>query len=402
MSHSISPLFPGWARKAVRNSINEMPFLLGQVRGFLGRGPERGGKVCIMGVLRSTQGLGEGARLFSKALDLGNIERSSWDVSNRYGVNQAIPFNLVDPTGSTTLIAHLNPLEYIHALGVAPSPRPKRGLRIGYWAWETTVIPTAWKRAFASVDEIWCPSNFVRDAFLTAVGSSKPVRLVPHPLFAAPIGSSRKAAFDFCDDKVTVLTALDLNSSLARKNTLASLRAFQNSRQGVRGNAEFVIKVSGTSSNGPTLELLARAVEAVPGARLLETTLDRASMINLIASADIVISLHRSEGYGLLLAEAMRSGVAVIATGWSGNMDFCDEESIASVPYKLIDVQDNQGIYSGGSWAEPDIDTASQMLEHLILNASARSAQAQAGQIHYITKNQLTQWHDEVRRYLSS
>ncbi len=117
-------------------------------------------------------------------------------------------------------------------------------------------------------------------------------------------------------------------------------------------------------------------VSGVPNIRLETRTLPPADALAFTAAADIVLSLHRSEGFGLVLAEAMRLGKPVVATGWSGNMDFMDESSAMLVPYRLIEARDPRGVYQapGAMWAEPDIAAAASMLRRLADDAGLRAA----------------------------
>ena len=102
-----------------------------------------------------------------------------------------------------------------------------------------------------------------------------------------------------------------------------------------------------------------------------------ARMRSLVASADIILSLHRSEGFGLLPAQAMAAGKAVVATGWSANVEFMDPEASVLVDYSLIPVEDPQGLYEGGRWAEPDQADAAAKLGRLIEDDGARDAMGQ-------------------------
>jgi glycosyltransferase involved in cell wall biosynthesis len=101
-----------------------------------------------------------------------------------------------------------------------------------------------------------------------------------------------------------------------------------------------------------------------------------------MASADIILSLHRSEGFGLTPAQGMAAGKAVVATGWSGNLDYMSRDDAALVDYKLIPVEDPQGFYTDGCWADPDLDQAAAKLTVLIDDAHARKALGQRAQAH--------------------
>ena len=100
-------------------------------------------------------------------------------------------------------------------------------------------------------------------------------------------------------------------------------------------------------------------------------------MLRLVASSDVILSLHRAEGFGLLLAEAMWLGRAPVATAWSGNMDFMDPESAALVNWTSVAAEDSQGMYSGARWAEPDLDQAAHLLRKLALDPQARAQLAE-------------------------
>jgi len=99
-----------------------------------------------------------------------------------------------------------------------------------------------------------------------------------------------------------------------------------------------------------------------------------AEMASLIVSADIVLSLHRSEGFGLLPAQAMVAGKAVVATGWSANLDFMAPGTGVLVDYTLVPVRDPQALYRGGRWAEPDVADAAHKLAALVADPAERQA----------------------------
>jgi glycosyltransferase involved in cell wall biosynthesis len=169
-----------------------------------------------------------------------------------------------------------------------------------------------------------------------------------------------------------VLTAFDMRSGFARKNPIAGVRAFRAAHARASGPALMICKAA-AAEGAP--ELLAQLVAEIGDAgdvRLMDEWLTGARMAALVASADIVLSLHRSEGFGLLPAQAMLAGKAVVATGWSGNLEYMTGDDSALVDYRLIPVEDPQGLYGHGRWADPDPDQAAEKLAALMADAGAR------------------------------
>jgi glycosyltransferase involved in cell wall biosynthesis len=164
----------------------------------------------------------------------------------------------------------------------------------------------------------------------------------------------------------SVLFCFDFGSNFCRKNPLAVIDAFKTAF-GDSPQAQLVLKVSGMDSCPDGWRKILAAADAA-NIKFCLTGLDEQGMADLYAEADVYISLHRSEGYGLTIQEALMHGLTVVATGWSGNMYFMQEaqwtEHYRAVPYKLVPVNDPQGNYRlpGAVWAEPDVDAAAAML----------------------------------------
>jgi glycosyltransferase involved in cell wall biosynthesis len=392
-------LAPKPLRHAVNQVITKGAQVVGQARGGLERGAKRGAPICVMGLHRAVLGIGHGARLFQAALDSAHVTTTAWDVSSLLTTDVSLPAPASDPAIANTVVAHLNPIEHLHALALYAGPRPKRGFRVGYWAWETSSLPRNWLSGISAIDEIWCPSQFTAHAVRDLIGGARPVHVVPHPMAPRPQALADKARFGLSDDKVVFFAACDLRSSIERKNPLGAIEAFARSGCGRRGEGALLVKVHGDFP-GSGLKALQVAANKVPGVTILDKKLSADDMASLQSSIDVVLSPHRSEGFGLVLAEAMFAGKPVIATDWSGNMDFMDETCAALIRSKIVPVDDSSGVYTTGTWAQPDLDHAAALIERLANDAAERHRLGVAGGARIAAFANPRDWQEQVFKLL--
>lgn len=316
--------------------------------------------VNVAGYLRSELGIGEVARQLMSALDAAGVP--------------ALPVGLHTP-GSRQNHGYVaggherNPfpinLVCVNADGL-PAFAEEAGpaffedkYTIGVWWWETSTFPEAYMGAFDHVDEVWVGTRFVADT-LSAVAPVPVVHVpvavdFPHPpaFDAGEIGI--RAGFRF-------LFSYDYNSVLERKNPLGLIDAYKRAF-GPDDGAVLVLK----SINGSSWPSEHRQVRAAGAGRddikIIDFYLDPGDKDRLMASCDCYVSLHRSEGFGLTMAEAMHLGKPVIATGYSGNTDFMTPENSFLVAFDLVAIGENAGPYpSSGQWAQPDLDDAARQM----------------------------------------
>ncbi len=331
--------------------------------------------VAVAGELSRASGLGENARLMVMGLQHLGIPHWPIDAAPLLpGASADLPVAAdgMPPPGAP-LVLHVNPpllplvlLRMLRGL--------TRGRRvIGYWSWELPTAPHEWRVGARFVHEVWAPTPFVAAALEPLLPGK--VRVVPPPMAIAPPRPSAmdRAAFGLPADAVVVLVSFNLASSLERKNPLAAIAAFR-AAFGDRGDRLLLLKVGNHNHFPEDFARLRAAVGAAPNIRLETRTLPSADLHALTAACDIVLSLHRSEGFGLVPAEAMLLGKPVIATGWSGNMTFMDAASAALVSYRLVPAQDPRHVYQGACWAEPDPADAVAHLRRLADDAGARTA----------------------------
>jgi glycosyltransferase involved in cell wall biosynthesis len=272
-----------------------------------------------------------------------------------------------------TLILVANPPEVPVALKALGLRRLHNWRIIACWVWELSVAPEAWRSAEKFVSEIWVPSRFVSDAF--AGRFDRPVKIVPHfTALPALLPAS-------VNETLRILTLADARSSLERKNPLASVRMFKGAF-GDAPQAELAIKCRNLDLYPDYAAELLQAIAGDPRIRLLRETLPPEAQADLLQACDVLLSPHRAEGFGVPLAEAMALGKYVIATGWSGNLDFMDSSCAVLLPSKLIPAVDRTGVYApiqGAVWAEPDFEAGVEALRAAASTPERRHAFRAAG-----------------------
>lgn len=235
---------------------------------------------------------------------------------------------------------------------------------IGCWFWELEKFPERWREAIDLVDEIWVTSPFVRDAI--AACTSKPVHIVPVALGTDAPGNRPRSEFDLAEDAFVCLFSFDFNSFATRKNAEGAIAAFRRAFAGERRDVRLLVK----TINGERFpDALRGLVDAAAGDDRIEVRdgfLDRSGMRALQACCDCYVSLHRSEGLGLGMAECMLLGKPVVATAYSGNLAFMDADNSCLVGYTLVPVKEGEyPAWQGQHWADPDVDQAAAYLRRL-------------------------------------
>jgi hypothetical protein len=249
--------------------------------------------------------------------------------------------------------------------------------RIAYWNWELETVPDEWVEAAQLVDEIWSPTEFVAKAMRARMAG--PVYHMLPGVEVGPVETVPRASLNIPEDHFVFLFMFDLHSQVHRKNPAAVFRAFQNAFR-ANDRATLLIKTSGGDIHSADLAELRDTIRG-PNVILLDRLMTRAQAYGLIAMSDCFVSLHRSEGFGLGLAEAMLLAKPVIATGYSGNLDFMNRENSLLVDYELAEINEDRPIYTRGNfWAEPSIDQAAAHMRDVYEHrdaARARAARAQ-------------------------
>ncbi|HEY4302418.1 MAG TPA: glycosyltransferase family 4 protein [Candidatus Didemnitutus sp.] len=336
----------------------------------------------LAGFFRADLGIGESARCAARAAEAAGIPLSLIDLKlpcrNPLGDSSFIP-RLQTNNPHPVNVFHVDApamqdIDHHHGAGF------RRGkYNVGYWAWELPEFPDAWITHARTCDEVWAPSRFAVEAIAEKV--PVPVLVMPHAIsFARPTGDHR-AKFGLPSDRFLFLFIYDLNSYSERKNPGAVIEAFRLS--GLAGaNASLVIKVHNVPGNQADFERLRSVAATLPGTVLITQTLTRSEIYELEAACNCFVSLHRSEGFGLAIAESMYLGKPVIATRWSAPAEYLDDHVGCPVNARLVTLERSHGPYSKGqTWAEPDREHAAWWMRRVVENPAQARELGAAGRV---------------------
>lgn len=240
-------------------------------------------------------------------------------------------------------------------------PEWTKTYNIGYWFWELENFPDAWQYATHMVDEIWVATEFIAQAMRK---TGKKVVKIPFPLeFDLPPEHMNKEYFGLSPKEFTFIFSFDFNSVSERKNPQATIKAFKRAFPQGDHSVRLILKTMNGSHYSQLKKNLEALIDKDPRIEIRDGHLTQDEMRGLIRSSDCYISLHRAEGLGLGLAEAMYMGKPTIATGYSGNIEFMNFTNSILVPYTLVPIP--AGAYPNGKdqmWAEPNIAIAAEKM----------------------------------------
>lgn len=390
---------PAWIRNRLAPIVDQAIQTARQrrLRSRWRHGSPAGDRVAVVGFHSAVLGLGEGARLQADAFAMAGMHVERIDVSCLLDASGLAgrPSPPV-PGRHSTVITHLNPPELLHYLALTGGQAIAGRRHIGYWAWELPDPPREWRKCFDLVDEVWVPSRFVADSLRRMAPSRAVIRVVPHPVHLSTPARADRGRFALPADRVLVLAAMDLRSTLARKNLDGLLAIVEGANTAANASLAFVLKIVGIAAEPQAHAELRRRLLGLPGIHLIEGDLPREDMACLVASVDIVLSPHCAEGFGLLLAEGMQAGKAVVATGWSGNVDFMDDAASILLDYELVPVSDPQRRYTHSRWARPSVAHAIAALTRLAGDAPLRHAMGARARDHLANSLGGTGWIDRT------
>lgn len=274
--------------------------------------------------------------------------------------------------------------------------QPRRGTRVGLWFWETDRVPERLLPAFGLLDEIWVVSDYTKRAF-DRIGLC-PVELVTLPVVprTTPTPHTRRS-LGLPEDQFVFTCSYDFFSVLPRKNPLGVIEAYTQAF-GPDDGACLVLKSINGDQVREDLAKVERAARRRPDIHVVDGYRTAGEVAGLLELSDCVVSLHRSEGYGLNLIDAMAVGTPVVATGYSGNLAFMDEGSAFLVPYEEVLIGPGADPYPpDGHWAEPDLNAAAGILRAVFDDPASARARGRAGQAKVLAEHSLEVAGDRLR-----
>ncbi|HEX3554152.1 MAG TPA: glycosyltransferase [Thermoanaerobaculia bacterium] len=331
----------------------------------------------VIGWSTAPTGVGEACRGTLAALENAGLGCALWPLDGRTdGAPGAVAAGTAQGLPYEVSLYHVNAdmMETVQS-------RLPRGFtagrhRIGYWFWELAHFPLSFAPAFRHVDEVWAPSRFCQQAFQSV--ATVEVRRVPPCVVPGTAAPASREALGIAAESFLFLFAFDALSVPERKNPAGLLAAFTRVARESRRPVHLLVKLNHAEAEPVFAAELQRRCAGLP-VTLLTGTLRRDHLDGLTAACDAYVSLHRSEGLGLPLIEAMYRGKPVIATGYGGVTDFLDEETGFVVRHGLTTLERPLGPYPAGAvWAEPDAEHAAALMLALAAAPEAAAAKVAA------------------------
>lgn len=356
----------GDAQEAVRRLLDKSEL----------KASDEGAGFNIAGYIDTESGIGEATRGIIDAVRAAGVPFALKNIEQQfYRRNDKTYTDFSDANPYPLNILHVNADQVPYVAKQLGDNFLRGKYNIGYWYWELSEFPDAWLDAFSFFNEIWVASDFCLDTISRV--SPVPVVKIPPSVAIKEKGIYDREHFGINPDNFTFLMMFDFRSFIERKNPMAVIDAFKLAFAPDE-NVTLVIKCTNSDGNQAMLHQLRDKV-AGANVKIIEGYLDAHEINDLLAASDAYVSLHRSEGLGLPMAEAMLMGKPVIATAYSGNLEFMNINNSFLVKYRLTELEKDAGPYRKGNvWANPDISHAAELMRFV---SEHREAAGKKGEV---------------------
>lgn len=323
--------------------------------------------VNLFGYAKGELGIGEDVRLMALALKSQGIPFCIINVKPGDNVSQldsSVDQWIVDRPKYGINIFCTTGIEHVRFACEYGLDTFQERYTIGLWPWELPNWPASCSHAYCTVDEIWGISHYTAAAYRDAPIPVYPMTL---PVTIDTIADEGRGHFGLPENDFLFIFSFDFNSTLTRKNPLSVVRAFQQAFPlGGEEQVGLVLKASHVSSTNKHWSSLKKLMKSDPRIYFVGDTLRRPSLLALYKACDCYVSLHRAEGFGRSLAEALLLDMQLITTDYSGNLDFCHADRVALVRHKIRELQAGDYFHADGQyWAEPDVEHAAELMRQV-------------------------------------
>jgi len=374
-------------------------------------------QVTLVGHPLATIGRGEDLRCGARALNAVGIPFSIVDLDREVGspdraLEEEFSPHFTQQLGRSANLFFINGDEVAGVSARFPGWKDSGAVQIIIPQWELPGYPSDWMEEIELFDEVWAPSSFVKGAL--EKGTTTRMVHIPLPVEVKLKCTLPRGYFGLRESAFTFLFFFDFSAYSTRKNPEGALKAFELICDHLESeDLELVIK-----TNIPWEDPRFRKEEQVllerindsrhrERIRLINRTLTDHQVKNLIRCCDCFLSLHRSEGFGRGLAEAMALGKPVIGTGYSGNLDFMDGNSAHLVEFNLIEVESGEYPYGEGQvWADPNLQDALEKMIRVVQDRESARWLGQRGSLRIRTSFSYRavglQYRDRLREIMRS
>lgn len=321
--------------------------------------------INLIGFIKGEIGLGQSCRLLAEAINYSGEEFTIYNyeqISSMRFNDSTWDYKITNTTPYNINIIHLNPPDLALAHATLDKNIWNFKYNIAFWLWELEEFPDEWIKCFSFVDEIWTPSEFASNSIRKK--TSLPVNTIKYSISAPIDDAYNRKYFSIPDDKFLFLCMYDSNSTINRKNPIGTIESFKKAFSKDDTNIGLVIKVNNPQQND--IDIIKKMLEGYENIYIIPKIMTKTEVNSLIKICDVFVSLHRAEGFGLPLAEAMFLGTPTIATNWSANTEFMNQENACMVDYNMVYLEEDYVMYKkGNKWADPNIEQAAEYMKKL-------------------------------------
>ena len=320
--------------------------------------------INLIGNIKGSSGLGQSARLLALELESTKypVDIVQHSISDKLNISDTTYDEKLAKQGQYGInIFHINMHEFATAYMQLGKNIWDNHYNIGFWLWELEEFPDEWIPCINLLDEIWTPAEFVSESIRKK--TDKPVVTIPYYVTAPVKPEYDRTYFNLPNDQFLFMMLFDSGSMIERKNPMAVIEAYKKAFNKDE-NVGLVIKMNGY--NEDDVNYIYSLLEGYDNIHIITDSFSKVEVNSLIRTVDVVVSLHRAEGFGLVLAEAMINETPCIATNWSANTEFMNEDVACMVDYDIVTIDREIGPYAPGNhWAEAKVEQAAGFMRKL-------------------------------------